>query len=192
MYPYVHLSNATYEEPNEHLISGHHWFCTERLSLSRPHWTRNRRRRPSLLGCIWAVRSIQYEGQTNGPPVRCHGLYIVTICFQVVVKQFPGDYYQKSPTARRVLREVTAWWHLSHPNVAKIFGIAYLDPGQHPGIVSQYMRQNDILAYLGRHPELMQQMVRLTSNFWHRNGHTLIQVNNHSGLRNCNGAAISA
>ena len=88
----------------------------------------------------------------------------MTICFQVVVKQFPRDDYQKSPTVQRVLREVTAWWHLSHPNVAKIFGIAYLDPGEHPGIVFQYMRQNDILAYLGRHPELKQQMVR-PSNF---------------------------
>ena len=72
--------------------------------------------------------------------------------------------YQKSPTVQRVLREVTTWWHLSHPNVANIFGIAYLDPGQHPGIVSQYMRRNDILAYLGRNPKLKKPMVR-PSNF---------------------------
>ena len=89
----------------------------------------------------------------------------MTICFQVVVKQFPGDDYQKSPTAQRVLRELTAWWHRDHPNVAKILGIAYLDPDQHPGIVSQYMQRNDILACLGRHPELKQQKVRPTSNF---------------------------
>ena len=185
-YPYVHLNNATYEELNEHLISGHHWFCTERLSLSRTHWTRNGRRRPSLSGCIWAVRSIQYEGQTNGSPVRCHGVNTVTICFQVVVKQFRENDFLKSPEV--CIRASNAWWYLDHPNVAKILGMAFLDPGQPPGVVSQYMRRNDILAY----PRNRKQKTVRPSNFWHRKGHTLIQVNNRSGLRNCIGAAIPA
>ena len=84
----------------------------------------------------------------------------MTICFQVVVKQFRENDFLKSPEV--CIRASNAWWYLDHPNVAKILGMAFLDPGQPPGVVSQYMRRNDILAYSEGHRK--QKTVR-PSNF---------------------------
>ena len=191
--PVCTCSDVTYEEPDEHLISGHHCLCTERPPLSSPHWMRDRRRR--LSGCLWLGRSsqstTQYKGQTNGSLVWCHGLNTVTICFQVVVKLFHSNEHQRSTTEQRVRREVAAWRFLEHPNVAKFLGIAYFKQGLPPGVVSPYMQRNDILVYLGRHPDLKHKKVR-PSNLWHRKGNTLIQTNNRPGLRDRIWAAISA
>ena len=123
--------------------------------------------------------------------MRRYGLNIVTICFQVVVKLFRSNEYQRSTTEQRVRREVAAWRYLEHPNVAKFLGIAYLERGLPPGIVSRYMQRNDFLEYLGRHPDLKHEKV-CPSNFWHRKGHALIQANNRPGLRDCIWDAVSA
>ena len=88
-------------------------------------------------------------------------------------------------------REVAAWRYLDHPNVAKFLGIAYLEPGRPPGVISLYMQQNDILAYLAQYPELMHEKVR-PGNFWRRKGHTLIQAIDRLGFGDCSGAGVSA
>ena len=61
---------------------------------------------------------------------------------------------------QRLKREVAAWRFLSHPNITQFLGIAYLQAGQLPGLVSQYMLRNNFLAYIGRHPGLKREKVR--------------------------------
>jgi hypothetical protein len=60
---------------------------------------------------------------------------------------------------QRLHRELSAWRELNHPNVSKLIGIAYLDPDHPPGLVSRWVQHNDILAYIGKHPELTQKTV---------------------------------
>jgi serine/threonine protein kinase len=73
---------------------------------------------------------------------------------KVVVKVLKGTSAQQHRIEQRVKREVAAWRYLNHPNVAKFLGIAYVQPGRPPGLVSRFMQRNDFLAYIGRHSDL--------------------------------------
>jgi len=73
---------------------------------------------------------------------------------KVVVKVLKGNNATQHKIEQRVKREVAAWRFLKHPNVAQFLGIAYLQPGRPPGLVSRFMLRNDFLAYIGRHPDL--------------------------------------
>jgi len=72
---------------------------------------------------------------------------------KVVVKVLKGTPVQQHKIVERVQREVAAWRFLQHPNVTRFLGIAYLQPGRPPGLVSPFRQRNDFLAYIGRHPE---------------------------------------
>ena len=104
---------------------------------------------------------------------------------------FRSNDHQKSSIEQRMRREVAVWRYLDHPNVAKFLGIAHLEPGRPPGVVSPYMEQNNILAYLAQHPEVLHKKVR-PSNFWRRKGHTLTRAINRSDFGDCSGAGVSA
>ena len=68
---------------------------------------------------------------------------------QVVVKVFQGNPQELKKIEQRVLREIAAWRYLDHPNVSRFLGIAYLLPNRPPGLVSQYLRHNDLLEFVG-------------------------------------------
>lgn len=61
---------------------------------------------------------------------------------------------------QRLKREVAVWRSLNHPNVAQLLGIAYLQQGRPPGLVSRFLPQNNFLAYIGRHTDLKREKVR--------------------------------
>jgi len=73
---------------------------------------------------------------------------------KVVVKVLKGTSAQRHGIEQLVKREVAAWRFLDHPNVAKFLGIAYVQPGRPPALVSRFMQRNDFLAYIGRHANL--------------------------------------
>jgi len=73
---------------------------------------------------------------------------------KVVVKVLKASLAEQHKIEQRVKREIAAWRFLNHPNVAKFWGIAYLQPGRPPGLVSRFMLRNDFLAYIDRHPDL--------------------------------------
>lgn len=60
---------------------------------------------------------------------------------------------------QRVQRQVAVWRYLKHPNVTEFLGIAYLQPGKIPGLVSRFMLRNDFWGYIGRHPHLKREKV---------------------------------
>jgi serine/threonine protein kinase len=67
---------------------------------------------------------------------------------------------------QRLNREIATWRSLHHPNIAELLGIARLNPGQPPGLVSQYVQRHDFLAYIGRHPELKRRKVFINLSFF--------------------------
>jgi len=72
----------------------------------------------------------------------------------VVVKILRGTPDQREMIENRLNREIACWRGLKHPNVAELLGIAYINPGQPPGLVSKYVVRFDFLKYIGGHPEL--------------------------------------
>jgi len=93
-----------------------------------------------------------------------------------------------SRRTQRVKREVTAWRCLSHPNVAEFLGIAYLQLGRPPGLVSRFMQRNDFMAYIGRHPNLQREKVRSHMRYSLTHSYLLGQL----GSGSCSWPAISA
>lgn len=63
---------------------------------------------------------------------------------------FQGGPQEHKRVEERVMREIAAWRHLEHPNVSRFLGIAYLLPNRPPGLVSLYLRQNDLLEFVGQ------------------------------------------
>ncbi|KIM76409.1 hypothetical protein PILCRDRAFT_649099 [Piloderma croceum F 1598] len=55
---------------------------------------------------------------------------------------------------QRLNHEIAVWRYLKHPNITEFIGIAYLQPGKPPGLVSRFVLRNDFLTYIGRHPNL--------------------------------------
>lgn len=115
----------------------------------------------SLLDITGYVRKDpQFQG-----PIACgsggdvhRGLYewtdprtLQVYSMKVVVKVLVGT-DQQHKIEERVRRETAAWRYLKHPNVTKFLGIAYLQPGRPPGLVSPFMLRNDFLGYIGRNP----------------------------------------
>jgi serine/threonine protein kinase len=81
-------------------------------------------------------------------------------CTKVALKQLVATGEEQQRLEQRVKREVATWRFLQHPNVTQFHGIAYVRPGRPPCLVSPYLPRNDILAYIGRHPELKLEKAR--------------------------------
>jgi len=73
---------------------------------------------------------------------------------KVVVKVLKGTLEEQQKIEQRLRREVAAWRYLKHPNVTQFLGIASLQLGRSPGLVSPFLLRNDFLAYIGRHSNL--------------------------------------
>lgn len=106
---------------------------------------------------------------------------------QVVVKVFQSGPEEYKKVEQRIMREVAAWRHLEHPNVSQFLGVAYLRPNRPPGLVSLYLRHNDLLAFVGENFDKKVQKV------WTFPSSTAILHLNDvlSGKRDCMWLAIS-
>jgi len=110
----------------------------------------------------------------------CRGLYTWTdletlqvFTTKIAIKQLVGSEMELQRLEKRVRREVANWRSLDHPNVTRFLGIAYVKLGRPPCLVSAYVQRNNLLKYIGRHPELKFSMalhIALGTQYLHSRG----------------------
>jgi serine/threonine protein kinase len=101
----------------------------------------------------------------------------------VVIKVLVGTADQKAKMEQRLELEVARWQHLKHPNVAELLGTARLYPERPFGMVFKWVRNPDLLSYIGEHPEAKPDKAKEIVNgvhYLHDNGvvHGDIRVDN--------------